>query len=94
MKADKIIGAVQGVTKKWAKQRKAEERHAAAVANQRDAMMRHPLTTIRDAAFAVMEQAYLKATLGDAAVLAGFAGLVALRCQPQIGAGGGGPGKS
>ena len=28
MKADKIIGAVQGVTKKWAKQRKREERDA------------------------------------------------------------------
>ena len=26
MKADKIIDAVQGVTKRWAKQRKAEER--------------------------------------------------------------------
>ena len=27
MKSDAIIGAVEGVTKKWAKQRKAEERH-------------------------------------------------------------------
>jgi hypothetical protein len=62
MKADKIIGAVEGVTKKWAKQRKAEERHAAAVANRRYAMMRHRLTSIRDAAFAIMEQAYLKAS--------------------------------
>ena len=30
MKADAIIGAVEGVTKKWAKQRKAEERAASA----------------------------------------------------------------
>jgi hypothetical protein len=28
MKSDAIIGSVQGVTKKWAKQRKAEERKA------------------------------------------------------------------
>ncbi len=28
MKSDAIIGAVQGVTKKWAKQRKSEERKA------------------------------------------------------------------
>ena len=28
MKSDAIIGAVQGVTKKWSKQRKAEERKA------------------------------------------------------------------
>ncbi len=30
MDKDAIIGAVTGVTKKWAKQRKAEERHARA----------------------------------------------------------------
>ena len=28
MKSDKLISAVEGVTKKWAKQRKAEERQA------------------------------------------------------------------
>jgi hypothetical protein len=38
MKADKIIGAVQGVTKKWAKQRKREERNTAAMMNRRYAM--------------------------------------------------------
>ena len=29
-----LVGAVQGVTKKWATQRAAEERHAAAVYNR------------------------------------------------------------
>jgi hypothetical protein len=62
MKADKIIGAVQNVTARWAKQRKREERDAAARQNRRYAMMRHRSTSIRDAAFAVMEQAYLKAS--------------------------------
>ena len=62
MKADKIIGAVQGVTKKWAKQRKAEERDATAKLNRRYAMMRHRLTSVRDAAFEIMEKAYLKAS--------------------------------
>jgi hypothetical protein len=62
MKADKIIGALQGVTKKWAKQRKREERDAAARQNRRYAMVRHRSTSIRAAAFAVMEQAYLKAS--------------------------------
>jgi hypothetical protein len=62
MKADKIIGAVQGVTKKWAKQRKAEERHAAAAANRRYVMTRRRSVSIRDAAFMFMEQAYLKAS--------------------------------
>jgi hypothetical protein len=62
MKADKIIGAVQGVTKKWAKQRKREERDAAAAMNRRYVMTRYRSTSIRDAAFAVMERAYLKAS--------------------------------
>ena len=62
MKADKIIGAVQGVTKKWAKQRKREERDAAASMNRRYAMTRRRTVSIREAAFAIMEEAYLKAS--------------------------------
>jgi hypothetical protein len=65
MKAEKIIGAVQGVTKKWAKQRKAEERSAAATVNRYYAMTRHRTVTIREAAFQVMEEAYLKASAND-----------------------------
>jgi hypothetical protein len=65
MKADKIIGAVQGVTKKWAKQRKREERDAAALLNRRYVMTHRRSTSIRDAAFAIIEQAYLKASAND-----------------------------
>jgi hypothetical protein len=65
MKADKIIGAVQGVTKKWAKQRKREERNAAAAMNRHYAMTRRRSVSIRDAAFAIMEQAYLRASAND-----------------------------
>ncbi len=61
MKSDDIIGAVQGVTKKWAKQRKAEERHANAEANRRFVLTRSRYT-IKDAAWDVMEDAYLKAS--------------------------------
>jgi len=62
MKADKIIGAVQGVTKKWAKQRRREERDAAAATNRRYVMTRQRSVSIRDAAFSIMERAYLKAS--------------------------------
>jgi hypothetical protein len=64
MKADKIIGAVQGVTQKWAKQRKQEERQASAELRRYDAMTRRRRTTIREAAWEVMEAAYLKASAG------------------------------
>ena len=62
MKSDAIIGAVQSVTKKWAKQRKREEREASAALNRRYAMTRCYHTTLRDAAWRVMEDAYLKAS--------------------------------
>jgi hypothetical protein len=62
VKADKIIGAVQGVTKKWTKQRKREEREASAALNRRHVMTSHRRVSIQDAAFQIMEQAYLKAS--------------------------------
>jgi len=64
MRADAILGAVQNVTKTWAKQRKAEERKASRMANRRQAMTRAGRTTIVDAAAMVMEEAYLKASAG------------------------------
>ncbi|MCH9053927.1 MAG: hypothetical protein IIA72_23220 [Proteobacteria bacterium] len=64
MDKNAIIGAVTGVTKKWAKQRKAEERHANAEANRRSVMTSLDRFTIRDAADDVMEEAYLKASSG------------------------------
>jgi hypothetical protein len=63
---DLIISGVESVTKKWATQRKAEERHASAVRNRRDALTRVRRITIREAAFEVMETAYLKASGGGA----------------------------
>ena len=57
-----IIKAVTAGTAKWAKQRKAEERHAAAVQNRRFAMTRVWRVTIREAARRVMERAYMAAS--------------------------------
>ena len=64
MDKDAIISAVTGVTKKWAKQRKAEERNARAEANRKWVMTARDRWTIRDAAFDEMEEAYLKASSG------------------------------
>ena len=64
MKADRLIRLVRAKTAKWAKQRKAEERHASAFMRRRQAMVRTRKVTIKDAAFHVMEQAYLKASGG------------------------------
>ncbi len=64
MKSDAIIGAVQGVTKKWAKQRKREERERSAHLNRRIAMTRYRTVTLKDAAWEIMEEAYMKASAG------------------------------
>ena len=57
-----INSAVRAVTKDWAKQRKAEKLNAAAIFNRRLALVRSSGTTIRDAAFYVMKEAYLAAS--------------------------------
>ena len=62
MKSDAIIGAVQGVTKKWAKQRKREERDKSARLNREYVMVRRYHISIREAAWGIMEEAYLKAS--------------------------------
>ena len=59
-----ISGGIESVTGKWAKQRKAEERHANAYLRRRQVMTRVRAVTIKDAAWDHMEAAYLKASAG------------------------------
>ena len=49
--ADDIISGLESVTRTWAKQRKAEERHASARANRQMRMMRWSRTTQREVVF-------------------------------------------
>jgi hypothetical protein len=63
---DAIIGLTESVTKEWTKQRKAEERDANARSNRIDRLIRAHRVTTRDAAFQVMEDAYLKASTNGA----------------------------
>jgi hypothetical protein len=62
MKSDAIIGAVTDVTKKWAKQRKREEREKSAILNRRYALLDTPHVSQKEAAWQIMETAYLKAS--------------------------------
>jgi hypothetical protein len=62
MKAASIIGAVEGVTKKWTTQRKREEKEASARLNRSFVMVRRRVITVRKAAWQIMEKAYLKAS--------------------------------
>jgi hypothetical protein len=64
MKSDKIISAVEGVTKKWTKQRKREERERSAFFNRRIAMTSSHIS-IKDAVWEHIEKAYMKASAYD-----------------------------
>ena len=62
--AHSLAEAVTGVTKSWAKQRRAEERDRGAVHHRLMRLVRATRVTIREAAYSVMEQAYMKASDG------------------------------
>jgi DNA topoisomerase VI subunit A len=57
-----ITNIVHSVTKKWAKQRKAEEREANARARRHQVLAHSQHETIKEVAWEVMEAAYLKAS--------------------------------
>lgn len=58
MQATAIIKAVQNVTKKWARQRKAEERAANAEARRSRVMTRSSRESLKDVVFCHIEDAY------------------------------------
>jgi hypothetical protein len=62
--AEAIADLVKGGTKRWAEQRKAEERHARAKANRNDRIVyfRVRKATTKDVAYDVMRRAYLDAS--------------------------------
>jgi hypothetical protein len=60
-----IINLVTKVTKTWAKQLKAEERHARHIERRHDALVRSRRRTIKEVAYEVMGSAYLKASTND-----------------------------
>jgi hypothetical protein len=62
--ADAIADLVRGGTKRWAEQRKAEERNVRAKANRDDRLIRFKVrkATIKDVAYEVMRRAYMAAS--------------------------------
>ena len=65
MKSEALIGAITSATKKWTKQRKREERERSAVMNRRHAMTRYRTVSIREAAWQVMEAAFMQASANN-----------------------------
>ncbi len=60
--ANDILDAVETATSKWTRQKKSEERHPGNIRYRSSRMTREPRTTAKDAAWEVMEQAYMAAS--------------------------------
>ena len=60
--ADDIIDAVETGTRKWTRQKKSEERHPGMIRYRVSRMTKEPRTTQKEAAWQVMEQAYMAAS--------------------------------
>jgi hypothetical protein len=65
MKSKALIDAISGVTKKWTKQRKREERERSAVTNRHYAMTRYRMVSIREAAWRIMQAAFMQASANN-----------------------------
>jgi hypothetical protein len=60
--ANDILDAVESATSKWVRQKKSEERHPGMVRYRASRMTREPRTTQKEAAWEVMEAAYMAAS--------------------------------
>jgi hypothetical protein len=62
--ANDILDAVETATSKWTRQKKSEERHPGMIRYRTSRMTREPRTTQKEAAWEVMEEAYMAASGG------------------------------
>jgi hypothetical protein len=60
--ANDILDVVETATKKWTRQKKSEERHPGMIRYRASRMTREPRTTQKEAAWQIMEEAYLAAS--------------------------------
>jgi hypothetical protein len=63
--ASAIIAGLRAVTKDWARQRKAEERDRSRRANRYYALVRQRESSVKELAYEVMKEAYMKTSAND-----------------------------
>jgi hypothetical protein len=80
--ASAMIGALKFVTKDWAKQRKAEERDRSREANRHYRLLKRWDVSIKEAAYEVMEEAYMKTSANN--TLPALARQVMNRARPLV----------
>src|SRR5438132_2737839 len=77
-----MIDAVEAATSKWTRQKKSEERHPGMIRYRVSRMTREPRTTQKEAAWQIMEEAYMAAS-GNGALPA-LARQIYYQARPKI----------
>jgi hypothetical protein len=80
--ADDIIDVVETATSKWTRQKKSEERHPGMARYRASRMTKEPRTTQKEAAWEIMEEAYLAASGGG--TLPAMARQIYYQARPKI----------
>ena len=80
--ATDIIDVVREGTKRWTRQKKSEERHPGMIRYRMSRMTKEPRTSQKDAAWEIMEEAYLKASANG--TLPALARQIYYQARPKI----------
>jgi hypothetical protein len=80
--ANDIIDAVEAATSKWTRQKKSEERHPGNIRYRVSRMTKEPRTTQKEAAWEILEQAYMAASANDS--LPALARQIFYQARPKI----------
>jgi hypothetical protein len=80
--ANDILDAVETATSKWTRQKKSEERHPGNVRYRVSRMTREPRTTQKEAAWSILEDAYMAASGGG--TLPAMARQIFYQARPKI----------
>lgn len=80
--ANDILDAVETATSKWTRQAKSEERHPGMVRYRVSRMTKEPRTTQKEAAWEIMEEAYMAASADD--TLPALARQIFYQARPKI----------
>jgi DNA topoisomerase 6 subunit A-like protein len=80
--ANDILDAVETATSKWTRQKKSEERHPGMIRYRMSRMTKEPRTSQKEAAWEIMEEAYLAASAKD--TLPALARQVYYKARPKI----------
>ena len=80
--ANDILDAVETATSRWTRQKKSEERHPGMIRYRASRMTKEPRTTQKEAAWQILEEAYMAASANG--TLPAMARQIYYQARPKI----------